>query len=121
MLLIIATTVVKSLGTGVEGNLSALLHKVLEAIQNPIPWVVVDSGPCKENMLMGRQWSIKRSTVQSPKSLRRTLGPQVFYSVPDFFLGHTLLRNRLLSIVTNGFCRIDNDLAVSEGSVFLFT
>ncbi len=56
------------LGIGVEGNLRTILHKVLEAIQNPIPPVVVDSGPCQENVLAGRQWSIKRSTVQSPKS-----------------------------------------------------
>src|SRR3990170_8553932 len=93
----------------------------LEGIQNPIAPVVVDSGLCQENELTGRQWSIKRSTVQSPQSLCRTLGPQVFYSIPDFLLGHTLLRNRLLRIMTNGFCRIDHDLAVSEGSVFLFT
>lgn len=42
------------LGIGVQGGLRAARHKALHAMQNPIPPVRVASGPCQENVLMGK-------------------------------------------------------------------
>src|SRR5512141_1039153 len=42
------------LGIGTSGDLRTILHRALHAVENPIEPVLVDAGPCQENVQIGK-------------------------------------------------------------------